>query len=282
MSNKQMIRAMFVIVAVAALAACARKPGIPVAAPSGNWVSLFNGKDLEGWTAKIAGLAVNDNYRDTFRVENGMLTVSYSKYDKFDGKFGSLFYKQKFSHYWLRAEYRFVGSLVSGAPSWAYKNSGLQLHSQAPESMGQDQQFPVSVEFDIVGGRFIGSKPTGDVCQNGTHVLIDGAPLAGYCSKVGTITVRGEEWTTVLAEVNGSKEVRQIVNGELVVDYTNITLDESNKDAQRLIAAGAGKSLGSGYISIQSNGAPIEFKSIEVLPIDDADASSAAPPARAD
>jgi hypothetical protein len=276
-----MILGMFAMAVLAALTACARKPGIPVAAPTGNWVSLFNGKDLEGWTPKIAGVAVNDNYRDTFGVANGLLTVSYAKYDKFDGKFGSLFYNKKFSHYWLRAEYRFVGSLASGAPSWAYKNSGLQLHSQAPETMRQDQQFPVSVEFDIVGGRFIGSRPTGDVCQNGTHVLIQGAPLKDYCSKVGEITVRGEEWTTVLAEVNGSKQVRHIVNGELVVDYTDITLDESNVDAQRLIAAGAGKSLASGYISIQSNGAPIEFKSIEVLPIDDADASAAAAPAQA-
>jgi hypothetical protein len=282
MSKKQLIGGMLAILALATLSACARKPGIPVAAPTGNWIPLFNGKDLEGWTPKIAGLAVNDNYRDTFRVENGLLAVSYAKYDKFDGKFGSLFFKKEFSHYWLRAQYRFVGSLVSGAPSWAYKNSGLQLHSQAPESMGQDQSFPVSVEFDIVGGHFIGSRPTGDVCQNGTHVLIDGAPPKDFCSKLGNITVRGEEWTTVLAEVNGDKEVRQIVNGELVVDYTNITLDESNKDAQRLIAAGASKSLGAGYISIQSNGAPIEFKSIEVLPIGDADASSTSPPAKAD
>lgn len=279
MAKKHLILAMLTLAAVAALTACARKPGPLVAEPTGHWISLFNGKDLSGWTPKIAGLAVNDNYRDTFRVENGLLTVSYSKYDKFDGKFGSLYSKQKFSHYWLRAEYRFVGSLASGAPSWAYKNSGLQLHSQAPETMRQDQQFPVSVEFDIVGGRFIGSRPTGDVCQNGTHVLIHGAAVKDYCSKLGEITVRGDEWTSVLAEVDGAKHVRQIVNGELVVDYTDITLDESNVDAARLIAAGADKSLSSGYISLQSNGAPIEFRRIEVLPIDDAGAAASAAPA---
>jgi hypothetical protein len=279
MTKKQLILGMLTLAAVAALAACARKPGPLVAEPPGHWISLFNGKDLSDWTPKIAGLAVNDNYRDTFRVENGLLSVSYSKYDKFDGKFGSLYSKQKFSHYWLRAEYRFVGSLLSGAPSWAYKNSGLQLHSQAPETMRQDQEFPVSVELDIKGGHFIGSRPTGDVCQNGTHVLINGAPLKDYCSTVGDITIRGEEWTTVLAEVDGSKHVRHIVNGELVVDYTDLTLDESNADARRLIAAGADKSLSSGYISIQSNGAPIEFRRIEVLPIDDAGAASSAAPA---
>jgi len=255
-----------------ALTACTPnpKPHEHVDAPEGHWISLFNGKNLDDWKVKIAGEDFNDNYRKTYRVEDGLLKVSYDQYDKFGNRFGSLFYKQPFSHYWIRAEYRFVGSLVSGAPRWAYKNSGLQLHSQAPETMRKEQQFPVSVEFDIVGGRFIGSKPTGDVCQNATHVLIDGAPVPGLCSKVGDITLRDDAWVTVLAEVDGSKRVRQIVNGSLVVTYTDITLDDTNEDARKLIAAGAAKSLSSGYISIQSNGFPIEFRRIEIMPIDDA------------
>jgi hypothetical protein len=256
------------------LAACAEKPKVLVAAPTGQWISLFNGKDLSDWTVKIAGHDLNDNYRDTFRVENGLLVVSYQQYDKFENRFGSLFYKKKFSHYWIRAEYRFVGSLASGAPSWAYKNSGIQLHSQAPETMLKEQQWPVSVEFDIVGGRFIGPRPTGDVCQNGTHVLLDGAALKGQCSKVGEQTIRVDEWTTALAEVNGGSNVQQIVNGALVVKYTDLTFDEGNVDARRLMAAGAGKALTSGYISLQSNGAPIEFRRIEVLPLDELPAAA--------
>ena len=202
-----------------------------------------------------------------------MLKVSYQQYDKFGDRFGSLFYKKKLSHYWIRAEYRFVGSLASGAPRWAYKNSGIQLHSEAPETMRVDQQFPVSVEFDIVGGWIIGKRPTGDVCQNGTHVLIDGAPVKGQCSKIGDVTIRDDSWTTVLAEVDGGTRVRQVVNGALVVEYTGLTLDEGNADARRLMALGADKALTSGYISIQSNGHPIEFRRIEVLPMDDAAAS---------
>jgi hypothetical protein len=268
-TNHVMIRRVLLISLFAALVACAQKPKIFVAAPSGNWISLLNGKDLAAWTPKIAGQELGDNYRNTFRIENGLLKVSYQEYDKFENRFGSLFYKQKFSHYWIRAEYRFVGSLAAGAPRWAYKNSGIQLHSQAPETMRKDQQFPVSVEFDIVGGRIIGSQPTGDVCQNGTHVLIGGAPVKGLCSKVGDMTIRDDQWVTILAEVDGSNHVRQIVNGALVVEYTSLMLDENNEDARRLIASGADKALASGYISIQSNGFPIEFKRIEVLPIDD-------------
>lgn len=270
MYDAAMIRRILIIPTLAVLVSCAPKPSVHVTAPAGPWISLFNGKDLDDWTVKIAGQELNDNYRNTFRVADGLLKVSYQQYDKFGDRFGSLFYKRQFSHYWIRAEYRFAGSLVSGAPRWAYKNSGIQLHSQAPETMGKEQQFPVSVEFDIVGGWYLGSRPTGDVCRNGTHVIVDGAPLTGKCSKVGDVTIRDDEWVTVLAEVDGSKRVRQIVNGALVVEYDALTLDEGDKDASRLIAAGAQKMLASGYISIQSNGFPIEFRRIEVLPMDDA------------
>jgi Domain of Unknown Function (DUF1080) len=266
------------LVALVTLTACAPpKAKVLVAAPPGPWISLFNGKNLDGWTAKIAGQDVKDNYRNTFRVEDGLLKVSYQQYDKFGDRFGSLFNDRKLSHYWIRAEYRFTGGgRARGAPGWAYKNSGLQLHCQAPDTMRKDQQFPVSVEFDIVGGRFIGRRPTGDVCQNGTHVLIDGAPVKGLCSKVSDVTLRDDHWVTVLAEVDGGRRVRQIVNGALVVEYTDLTLDDGNADARRLLAAGATKALTSGYISIQSNGYPIEFRRIEVLPLDGVGAPAAA------
>lgn len=247
--------------------ACTSKPKVAVAAPAGNWVSLFNGHSLDGWTVKIAGQDLNDNYRNTFRVEDGLLKVSYRDYDHFADRFGSLYYNTPYSHYWLRAEYRFTGELAPGAPGWAYRNSGIQLHSQSPASLRKEQQFPVSVEFDLVGGRLLGSHPTGDVCHYGTQVSINGAQVVGLCSKVSDITIRGDEWVTVLAEVDGSKRVRQVVNGSLVVEYTDLRLDDSNADARRLLASGAAPALSSGLISIQSNGAPVEFRRIEILPL---------------
>jgi hypothetical protein len=236
----------------------------------GSWISLFNRRNLEGWTPKIAGQQVNDNYRNTFRVQDGLLQVSYADYDRFGDHFGSLFYNTKFGHYWLRAEYRFRGDLAPGAPRWAFKNSGIQLHSQSPQSMTRMQRFPVSVEFDLVGGRFMGSQPTGDVCHYGTRVLIEGMPAEGQCSRIGEITIRDDRWVSVLAEVDGATRIRHFVNGELVVEYTHITLDDGNEDARRLLAAGADKALSGGYISIQSNGHPVEFRRIEILPLDPA------------
>jgi hypothetical protein len=268
------IRTAALLALVILLAACApAKPKVSVSAPAGNWIALFNGKDLDGWTVKIAGHEVGDNYRNTFRVEGGLLRVSYQQYDRFDDRFGSLFYNKPFSHYWIRAEYRMSGDLAPGAPRWAFKNSGIQLHCQAPQTMRKMQQFPVNVEFDLVGGHIMGSRPTGDVCQSGTHVLLDGQPLRQMCSKLSDITIRDDQWVTALAEVDGGRRVRQIVNGALVVEYTGLTLDDSNADARQL-AATQGKDLTGGYISIQSNGFPIEFRKIEVLSLDEA----AAPP----
>jgi hypothetical protein len=250
-----------------AVSGCSSKPKVAVAEPTGNWISLFNGHDLQGWTVKIAGQELNDNYRNTFRVEDGVLKVSYRDYESFADRFGSLYYNTPYSHYWLRAQYRFVGSLAPGAPGWAYRNSGIQLHSQAPAGMRKEQQFPVSVEFDLVGGRMLGSRPTGDVCHYGTQVSIAGVRVKELCSKLSDVTIRGDDWVNVLVEVDGAKHVRQVVNGMLVVEYTDLALDETNADAHRLLQSGAPAALSSGLISIQSNGAPIEFRRIEILPL---------------
>src|SRR6476620_12100516 len=116
------------------------------------WISLFNGKDLTGWTPKIKGYELGNNFGDTFRVENGVIKVAYDQYKQFDRKYGHIFYKDKFSHYRLRVEYRFVGEQCPGGEGWATRNSGVMLHCQPPETMDKDQDFPVSIEVQFLGG----------------------------------------------------------------------------------------------------------------------------------
>ena len=265
---KHTVGAVGVALVALCFAACAKKPVVELKAPGGEWVSLFNGKDLDDWTVKIAGHDVGDNYAKTFRVEDGLLKVSYDGYQGFGGRFGSLFHKRKLGHYWLRAEYRFVGGLTAGAPSWAFKNSGIQLHSQAPSTMRKTQEFPVSVEFDIVGRGSWNHHPTGDVCENGTRVTIDGRLLTDKCSKSSDVALSGDEWTTVVAEVQGAKLVRQAVNGVMTVQYTDLVLDGQDPDARQFVGPNGDVSLSSGFISLQSNGQPIEFRRVEVLPLD--------------
>ncbi len=232
-------------------------------AETGAWKSLFNGKDLTGWKVKINGYELNDNFGDTFRVENGVLTVSYDKYDKFNSRFGHIFYESPFSHYLLRVEYRFVGQQAPEGPGWAFRNSGIMIHGQSPESMRKDQDFPVSIEVQLLGGRESGERPTGNLCTPGTHVVIDGKLVKRHCNNSTSKTYRGDQWVMIEVEVHGNDLIRHFVNGEKVFEYSQPQLDETDNDARALIKDGK-KMLSSGSISLQSESHPVEFRKVEI------------------
>ncbi len=218
----------------------------------GQWIQLFNGKDLKDWKVKIAGHEVGDNYKDTFRVEDGILKVSYDKYEKWDNKFGHLFYKKPFSHYIIRCEYRFVGDQVKGGPGWAVRNSGIMIHGQTPESMSKKQFFPNSIEVQLLGGTGKGDRPTANLCTPGTHVVMDGKLVKRHCINSKSKTYHGDKWVTVEVEVHGSKSVVHKVNGKAVISYTQPQLDN-------------GKLLEGGTISLQSESHPVEFRKVELM-----------------
>ncbi len=230
------------------------------------WIALFNGKDLDGWTPKIKGYPAGENYADTFRVEDGVLKVSYDKYEKFDGKFGHLFYKTPFSHYRLRVEYRFVGEQCPGGPSWAIRNSGVMIHGQTPESMGKDQEFPVSIEVQFLGGNGRDKRPTANVCTPGTNIVMGGKLITQHCTDSKSKTYHGDQWVTVEVEVHGNGVIKHIVNGETVLEYEKPQLDDREADARRLMKNGD-KMLHGGTISLQSESHPIEFRKVEILPL---------------
>ena len=233
----------------------------------GTWVPLFNGKDLDGWTPKIKGYEAGDNFGNTFRVESGVLKVSYDGYGgKFDNRFGHLFYKSPFSNYLLRAEYRFVGEQAPGGPEWAFKNSGFMIHGQSPQSMRKDQDFPVSIEVQLLGGKGQGARTTANVCSPGTNIVMGGALVTKHCNNSSSKTFEGDQWVTVTIEVLGTGRIRHFVNGELVLEYEQSQLDDSDADAKGLIAAAGGnKMLSGGTISLQSESHPIEFRKVEIM-----------------
>ncbi|MCS7022625.1 MAG: DUF1080 domain-containing protein [Gemmataceae bacterium] len=157
------------------------------------WRPLFNGKDLDGWVPKIKGYPLGENHLDTFRVEDGILKVSYDKYKAFENKFGHLFYvKEKFSHYRLRVEYRFVGEQCPGGPSWAVRNNGIMFHCQDPRTMRRDQDFPVSIEAQLLGGLGKGNRPTNNVCTPGTHIVLEGKLFTPHCTNSRSKTYYGD------------------------------------------------------------------------------------------
>ena len=232
------------------------------------WIALFNGRDLDGWTPKIKGYPAGENFGDTFRVEDGVLKVSYDKYKKFDGKFGHLFYKTPFSHYRLRVEYRFVGEQCPGGPSWALRNSGVMIHSQSPESMRKEQEFPVSIEVQFLGGNGRDKRPTANVCTPGTNIVMGGKLITQHCTNSKAKTYHGDQWVTVEAEVHGNGTIKHIVDGETVIEYEKPQLDPNDADARKLIA-GDGVMLSEGYIALQAESHPVEFRKVELMPLDE-------------
>jgi len=232
----------------------------------GEWVSLFDGKSLDGWTPKIRRHAVGENYANTFRVEDGLLTVSYDGYENFDGQFGHLFYKDTFSRYRMKLEYRFLGEQVPGGEGWALRNSGIMVHGQSPESMGKDQKFPVSIEVQLLGGDGQKKRPTGNLCTPGTNVVMDGELKTAHCFSSSSDTYHGDQWVTAEIEVHGDQVIRHLVNGEKVFEYDAPQLDPRDADAQKLIeAAGGEKLLSGGTISLQSESHPVQFRNIQIM-----------------
>jgi Domain of Unknown Function (DUF1080) len=238
------------------------------APPVGKWTSLFNGKDLTGWTPKIKGYALGENFGDTFRVENGAIKVSYDKYKQFDAKFGHLFYAHKFSSYRLRVEYRFVGEQCPGGPGWAFRNSGAMIYCQPPATMGKDQDFPVSIEVQMLGGPERGVRPTGNLCTPGTNVVMNNKLVTTHCINSTSPTLRGDQWVTLEVECHGKGQVKHMVNGQTVIEYEQPQLDPNDPDARKMIMAGQEKLLDGGYISLQAESHPVEFRKVEIMPLE--------------
>ena len=232
---------------------------------AGPWIQLFNGKNLAGWTIKIKGFEVGDNHNETFRVEDGVIKAVYDQYEgRFRGRFGHLFYNKPFSSYDLRVEYRFVGKQALGAPAWAIRNSGIMIHGQSPQSMALKQDFPASIEVQLLGGDGVHKRSTANLCTPGTNVVINGKLHTQHCTNSTSKTYPGQQWVTVEVEVRGNRVIRHKIDGQTVLEYTQPQLDETDKTAQALLDAGAEKMLSGGTISLQSEGHPVEFRKIEL------------------
>jgi len=261
-------------------------------AKNSDWIQLFNGKDLTGWTPKIRGHQLGENYGNTFRVIDGCLSVSYDQYTPQDSmsmdgrnrqsweKFGHLFYDKVFSHYILRAEYRFVGEQVANGPGWAFRNNGLMLHGQKAADMTKMQSFPISIEVQLLGGAAQGERPTLNLCTPGTNVEVNGKVTQRHCISSSSKTYRGDQWVSVEVEVRGDRYLRHKINGETVLEYQKPQYDPRDAKTggsyggepalmQKLIKDG-NLLIDRGTISIQSESHPIQFRKIELKLLDPA------------
>ncbi|MGK2861530.1 MAG: 3-keto-disaccharide hydrolase [Chitinophagaceae bacterium] len=228
------------------------------------WVSLFNGKNLEGWNMKIAGYPLGENFGNTFRVENGILSVRYNQYDSFKSRFGALHYNKEFKNYRLKVEYRFVGETTPGAPSWGFRDGGIQYHGQPPTSIGLSQPFPVCLEYNLLGGNGKDDRPGGEICCSGIYVQINGQKNSSYCTPATLKkTVHGDQWVTAEIDVRNDT-IRHFINGEEILKFSDPRFDSTHPIGKTFIVNGDDK-VYSGYISLQSNSHPMDFRKIEIM-----------------
>ena len=232
------------------------------------WLPLFNGKNLKGWTPKITGYAVNENFGNTFRVRDGMLQVRYDGYDEFRERFGHLFYKNPYSYYIIAVEYRFVGDQSNKGPGWATRNSGIMIHGQDPATMGKDQNFPISIEVQLLGGLGKGPRTTANLCTPGTNVEREGKLFTTHCLNSKSKTYDGEQWVRVEVKVLGGESVEHIIDGEVVLSYEKPQIGGGSVSNFDPAVKVDGKLLTGGSISLQSESHPVDFRKVELLDLE--------------
>ncbi|MGB3586136.1 MAG: DUF1080 domain-containing protein [Tunicatimonas sp.] len=232
-----------------------------------DWILLFNGQNIDDWMVKIHRYEVGENYGRTFRVEDDMIKVRYDEYDgDYNDRFGHLYYEQPYSHFHLKLEYRFVGNLHSGAPPFTIRNSGVMFHSQDPRTMPKEQNWPISVEMQFLGGLGDGkTRPTGNMCSPGTDVVYEGQIDPRHCISSSSETYDGDQWVQAELIVLGDSLVTHIINGDTVLQYTQPQIGGGVVERFDPAQKPDGKLLTEGYIALQSEGQPIDFRNIELL-----------------
>ncbi|MFT5145057.1 MAG: hypothetical protein ACI80V_000628 [Rhodothermales bacterium] len=254
------------LIALILVAGCeSRQILLPDDGETEKWEQLFNGKDLKGWVPKIRGEEAGKDSRNTFRVEDGVLKVDYSNYEVFEERFGHIFFETPFSHYRLSVLYRFTGEQLPDGPGWAYRNSGLMLHGQSAESMGLEQDFPISIEVQLLGGNGADDRSTANLCTPGTNVEMDGALETSHCMQSESATYHGDQWVQVEVIVLGDSLIAHAVEGELVLAYNKPQIGGGAVSGHDPAVKRDGAPLTGGTISLQSESHPVEFKRVELL-----------------
>jgi hypothetical protein len=233
---------------------------------SREWIQLFNGKDINDWIVKVHHHETGVNFGNTFRVEDGIIKVRYDQYGDFNDQFAHLYYKQPFSYFHLKLEYRFTGELQKGAPSYTQLNSGVMYHSQDPRTMLKEQNWPISIEMQFLASLGDGRpRPTGNMCSPGTEIVYQGKMYPGHCLNSTSKTYDRNEWVRAELIVLGDSLITHIINGDTVLQYSHPTMGGGVVAGYAPSTWQPGKPLKSGFIALQSEGQPVDFRNVQLM-----------------
>jgi len=190
-------------------------------------VQLFDGKSLMGWHEDVPA---NDGKAEpvaAFVVRGGVL-VSLGE------PRGHLISNSQYEDYRLTIEYRFTK---------AAGNCGVLVHSSIPRARGN--MLPRSLEVQMMSGN------GGDFYQLGETIKKRGATEPASGIRIANMTDDSEkpigEWNKMVIECKGS-DVKVWMNGVFVND-------------------GVECSASKGQIALQSEGAEVEFRKIEMAKV---------------
>jgi len=204
-------------------------------------IALFNGENLDNWTADVPDADDGKEVPPSFVVRDGMLV------SKGEPR-GHLLTEKEYSDYKLVVEYRFPGE-----PG----NCGVLVHASTPRALYK--MFPQSIEVQMMHGN------AGDFwCIHENIEVPDMAKRRprkegqeyggkqGQARHIHNLTDDSEkplgEWNTMTIECRGD-EVIVHVNGELVNHGHDATATE-------------------GKIALQAEGAEVEFRKVELTPLE--------------
>ena len=222
------------------------------------WVSIFDGESLDGWTPKIAGYPLGENFGDTFRVEDGMIKARFDQYgDDFAQRYGLLVYETPYEHYRLRLEYRFTGEQTPGGEDWAELNSGVIYHIQPLETIPQDAGFPVALEAQFLA-EGAHAPTTGNMCSLETSVVVKNERPDDHCILSDIPARPKDHWVRFELEAAPGGIFRHYIDGELAFEFSEAIFDVPQDWAD-------GMSVDRGFFALQSESHPVDFRNIELM-----------------
>jgi hypothetical protein len=235
-----LIAAPVLIVAQQPSALVAQQPAAAEAVVPTKVVSLFNGHDLAGWTADVPDKDSNPTLPPSFVARNGMLVSLGTPR-------GHLLTDHPYRNYRLQVEYRFPGK-----PG----NCGVLVHASTLRALSR--MFPQSIEVQM------NHEHAGDFWCIHENIEVpdmekrrprkEGQNYGGTAAdarRILNLTDGSEkplgEWNTMVIEAR-DRSVTVWVNGDLVNNGFNATTDR-------------------GRIAIQAEGAEVEFRKVEIGPL---------------
>jgi hypothetical protein len=246
-------------------AAIASQAIIPAAGADSAGIQLFNGKDLTNFYTFLRGSGKNADPKRVFQVEGGVIHVSGEVY-------GYVATEKEYENYHLTVEFKWGEKTYEPRKDKA-RDSGVLLHATGP-----DKVWPQCIECQMIEGGtcdiiLVGTKdkPTKITAMAGSadgkhYFYSPGARTREFSNERIDWFGRDPAWKDILG-VRGPKDVERPVGQwnviECICDGSSINYKLNGVQMN----GGINANLTKGKILLQSEGAEVFFRKVELRPL---------------